>query len=144
VLGAHREAILKTIDFRSATVLVNDNWDEGLASSIRTGVKEMDSIASGVAGVLLMTCDQPRVTARHLRILIEKSEDQPTTMVASVYARTRGTPAVFPRVMFADLLALRGDKGARGLLGQGLSVVEVLLDGGEIDIDQPEDLAETM
>jgi molybdenum cofactor cytidylyltransferase len=95
--------------------------------------------------VLLMTCDQPRVTARHLRILIEKSEEQPTAMIASVYVKTRGTPAVFPRVMFADLLALRGDKGARGLLEKALlPVVEVPLDGGEIDIDQPEDLAEQM
>ncbi len=145
VLGAHREAIQKTIDLRSATVLVNDNWDEGLASSIRIGVKAVDSVASGITGVLLMTCDQPRVIARHLSILIEKSEEQPTAMIASVYARTRGTPAVFPRVMCADLLVLRGDKGARGLLEKApRPVVEVLLDGGEVDIDRPEDLGEPM
>jgi CTP:molybdopterin cytidylyltransferase MocA len=45
--------------------------------------------------------------------------------------------------MFADLLGLRGDKGARGLLAKAsLPVMEIQLEGGELDIDRPEDLAE--
>ncbi len=144
VLGAHRDAIQNAIDFGSATVLVNDKWEEGLASSIRTGVKALDTGAAGPAGVLLMTCDQPRVTAKHLRKMIElfDSNDGPV-LIASIYAGGQGTPAIFPREIFADLLELRGDKGARGLLAKAsLPVIEVQLEGGEVDIDRPEDLAE--
>jgi molybdenum cofactor cytidylyltransferase len=143
VLGAHRDAIQNAIDFRFATVLLNGDWEEGLASSIRVGVKTAET-GTEAAGVLLMTCDQPRVTAEHLRKMIEEFDARAgTVLIASIYAGVRGTPAIFPRAVFADLLALRGDKGARALLAKtSLPVVEILLDGGEVDIDRPEDLAE--
>lgn len=144
VLGAHREVIQSAIDFGVATVLVNDDWEEGMASSIRAGVGAVDTGVGGSAGVLLMTCDQPRVTAEHLREMIEQFDALPGTVpIASIYAGVRGAPAIFPRAMFADLLALRGDRGARGLFTKAsLPVVEIQLEGGEVDIDRPEDLAE--
>ncbi len=143
VLGAHRQDIRNAIDFGSARVLANDDWEEGLASSIRAGIKAVDA-GTVAAGVLLMTCDQPRVTAEHLRKMIEGFDAQAgTALIASIYAGVRGTPAIFPRAMFADLLGLRGDKGARGLLAKAsLPVMEIQLEGGELDIDRPEDLAE--
>ena len=144
VLGAYRERIEKAVPFGDATVIANVDWEEGLASSIRAGVKAAESSATGAAGVLLMTCDQPRVTAKHLQEMIEAFEAHAAAvMIASMYAGVRGTPAIFPRAMFADLLKLSGDKGAGGLLAKAsLPVVEVQLEGGEVDIDRPEDLAE--
>jgi molybdenum cofactor cytidylyltransferase len=54
-----------------------------------------------------------------------------------------GIPAVFPREAFPDLLALRGDKGARALLLEPpFPLVAMSFPGGEIDIDRPEDLKE--
>lgn len=143
VLGAYRQTIQNVIDFGFATVLVNDHWEEGLASSIRTGIEAVD-VGTVAEGVLLMTCDQPRVTAEHLRKMIEGFDAQAgTVLIASIYAGVRGTPAIFPRAMFADLLGLRGDKGARGLLAKAsLPLVEIQLEGGDIDIDRPEDLTE--
>jgi molybdenum cofactor cytidylyltransferase len=141
VLGAYRERIEKALELCDVTVIPNANWEEGLASSIRVGVKAAGAV--GVAGVLLMTCDQPRVTVEHLRMMIEKfgSELNPV-LIASTYAGIRGTPAIFPRTMFADLMGLRGDKGARGLLAKtSLPLMEIPLEGGEVDIDWPEDLA---
>ena len=143
VLGAHRERIEKAVAFGDAMVIANSEWEEGVASSIRAGVGAEDA-GTEAAGVLLMTCDQPRITAKHLREMIEAFDAQArAVLIASIYAGARGTPAIFPRVMFADLLALRGDKGARGLLATALlPVVEIQLEGGEVDIDRPEDLAE--
>jgi CTP:molybdopterin cytidylyltransferase MocA len=143
VLGAYREAIENEIDFGAATVLRNDEWEEGLASSIRAGVKAVEEADAAAAGVLLMTCDQPRVTTGHLRAMIEQFEERPTLIIASIYAGIRGIPVIFPPTMYADLLALRGDRGARGLLANtSLPLVEIPLQGGEVDIDLPQDLAE--
>jgi CTP:molybdopterin cytidylyltransferase MocA len=143
VLGAYREKIEHAVDLGAATVIANTEWEEGLASSIRAGVKVAES-AGHAAGVLLMTCDQPRVTAEHLREMIDEfGVRADAVLIASTYAGVRGTPAIFPRAMFADLLALHDDKGARGLLAKAsLPVVEIQLEGGEVDIDRPEDLAE--
>jgi molybdenum cofactor cytidylyltransferase len=93
---------------------------------------------------LILSCDQPRLSAAHLRALIEAFavQSQPT-IVASAYAGVHGVPAVFPRRVFADLLALKGDKGARALLVKPLCpVIALAFEGGEEDIDQPGDLAQ--
>jgi CTP:molybdopterin cytidylyltransferase MocA len=54
-----------------------------------------------------------------------------------------GVPALFPREVFAELRALRGDKGARPLLIQPpCPLVALPFPGGEIDIDLPADKAQ--
>ncbi|MGA7242386.1 MAG: nucleotidyltransferase family protein, partial [Terracidiphilus sp.] len=76
VLGAHRELIQSAIDFGAANVVMNSDWEEGLASSIRAGVKTVHAEAPTAEGVLLMGCDQPRVTTMHLHRLIQMSYAQ--------------------------------------------------------------------
>ena len=89
-----------------------------------------------------MLCDQPAVTAEHLGRLLAAFRQNPANAIASAYSGKRGIPAIFPREAFPDLLALRGDQGARGLLSEPRrAVTEIALDGGELDIDRPEDLA---
>jgi molybdenum cofactor cytidylyltransferase len=139
VLGAHSEEICASSGLESATIVVNEDWGEGIASSIRAGLREVDE---GASGVLILGCDQPRLTALHLHSLRAVFEARKGTKIAaSVYAGIRGIPAVFPRGAFDRLNALEGDKGARSLLsGAGGNVVEVSFEGGEIDIDSPADL----
>jgi len=139
VLGAHSEEICASSGLESATIVVNEDWGEGIASSIRAGLREVDE---GASGVLILGCDQPRLTALQLHSLRAVFEARKGTKIAaSVYAGIRGIPAVFPRGAFDRLNALEGDKGARSLLsGAGGNVVEVSFEGGEIDIDSPADL----
>lgn len=144
VLGANREVIQKSVDFGSSTIVINREWEEGLASSIRAGLRAVEVAAPDAAGVLLMSCDQPRVTAEHLRRMIKTflAQSQPAA-IASAYAEVVGVPAIFPRVAIPDLRALRGDKGARQLFVEPpWPVVPVPLEGGEVDIDSPDDLAQ--
>jgi molybdenum cofactor cytidylyltransferase len=142
VLGAHRHQIEGRVDLSNAEIVANPEWEEGMASSIRAGIQALDQDASECSGVLLLICDQVAVTAEHLREMLVAFKRDSDKAVASVYAGKRGIPAIFPRKAFTDLLSLRGDQGARGLLAlPSRSVVEVPLDFGEIDIDSPEDLS---
>lgn len=100
-----------------------------MASSIRIGV----SAALGADGVILMTCDQPAVTAEHLCELTAMGE-----ATASAYAGQRGVPAYFPSAALAKLMQLEGDAGARELL-RGALAIELL--AGELDVDTAQDLA---
>jgi molybdenum cofactor cytidylyltransferase len=90
-----------------------------------------------------MTCDQLRLTAAHLRALIESFASQPEpSIVASTYTGVLGVPAVFPQNAFQRLRKLRGDQGARKvLLRPQCPLVQIDFPGGEVDIDQPADLA---
>jgi molybdenum cofactor cytidylyltransferase len=128
VLGAEAERIREGCDLGDATVVENGAWDEGMGSSVRCGVAGVRD----ADGVVLMTCDQPAVTAEHLRALMSACEIR-----ASSYAGRKGVPAYFPAASFAALTALHGDAGARDLL-RGAEAIA--LPGGELDVDTAEDL----
>jgi molybdenum cofactor cytidylyltransferase len=131
VLGAGCAQVVGNSLLGDAVQVINDKWEEGMASSIRLGVNSLGFASKEVDGVVVMTCDQPAVTAAHLRGLMGAE------MKASRYAGRNGVPAFFPREDFGRLLELTGDVGARELL-RGAPFVE--LAGGELDVDTPEDL----
>ena len=141
VIGANADLIGAAVPVDSADVVKNEEWEQGIASSIHAGVNSLDADARGV---LILACDQPRLSAEHLRGLIETFAAQSeTSIVASAYAGVLGIPAVFPREAFPQLLALRGDKGARALLVRApCPLITIPFPGGEVDIDRPDDLAQ--
>ncbi len=144
VLGAHCEMIRESVAFDIASVAMNERWEQGIASSIHTGLSALDFAAPATPGVMILGCDQPKLTTAHLRALIETfAAQKELTIVASTYSGVQGIPAVFPRSAFPHLLALSGDKGARALLlHPPCPLIALDFAGGEIDIDEPGDLAQ--
>jgi molybdenum cofactor cytidylyltransferase len=112
--------------------IVNQEAAEGMASSIRAGLRGLKD-ADPLLGAVILACDQPTVTARHLRELANGGRN----VVASAYAGRKGVPAYFPREVFETLLNLRGDLGARDLLQNARAVP---LECGEFGVDTIEDL----
>lgn len=136
VLGANSELIEKEIQYETVSIVVNPQWAEGMASSIRTGLSKLLEIAPGVQSIIIMVCDQPFVTPSILKMLVAKYLQNGKPIVASKYAGTNGTPALFDKTMFAALLALTGDAGAKKILNENpdwLDTVDFPL--GQTDID---------
>lgn len=131
VVGASFPEVLGNSRLGDVVPVINDKWQNGIASSIVRGIRTIGVVATDIDGVVLMTCDQPAVTAEHLRALVAAGE-----VTASAYAGRRGVPAYFPAAAFRGLLELRGDAGARELL-RGAPAVE--LAGGELDVDTAAD-----
>jgi molybdenum cofactor cytidylyltransferase len=143
VLGAHRESIVAEVDLSGVQVVTNHDWEQGIASSIHEGIRTMEQSSAKAAAVLLLVCDQPKLSVKHLRRLIEayQEADEPV-IVASWYVGIAGIPAIFPVSQFGKLLGLRGDAGARHILRKpDCAMVMIDFEGGEVDIDTPEDLA---
>ena len=128
VLGASAASIQAVCDLGDAVIVMNEDWAEGMGSSVRVGV----GVLRDLDGCVVTTCDMPAVTAAHLQSLMAKGE-----VTASFYAGRRGVPAYFPVSAFQSLMELHGDAGAKALL-QLAPFVE--LAGGELDIDTAEDL----
>jgi len=141
VLGAEREAIRASVATGDAIFVDNDAWQEGIASSMRAGLRAIQEHQP--AGVLMMPCDQPRLSEDHLRMLLSAFRAEgDACIIASFYAGTRGVPALFPSAMLPQLNLLSGDMGARKLLlDPPVPLREVAFPGGEVDIDSPGDLA---
>jgi len=138
VLGAHAREVAPALRQSGATVVVNRDWEEGLASSIRTAVR---TAPPRCEGLLLVLCDQAAVTSDDLRRLFVAWRRHPVLIAAALYDGAPGLPALFPRWAFSDLLELRGDRDARLILRRNADrLVRVPMPDAAINLDTPEDL----
>ena len=138
VLGAGADELAPLLKHSPGSVVINQDWREGLASSIRAGIARLPSTC---AGALLLLADQAAVTADDLQRLAGTWRKQPQYIAAASYDGTTGVPAIFPRAMFRALAELRGDVGARTLLRRSADrVVRVSMPSAALDVDTPEDL----
>lgn len=139
VLGARAAELVPLIGASTASVLINRNWEEGIASSIRLGIEHLPGSCDGV---LLLLADQVQVSAQDLNQLASVWRRQPQFAAAAQYGGGVGVPAIFPRNAFRALLQLRGDRGAQAWLrANDTRVVGIPMPRAAIDIDTPADLA---
>ncbi|HEX3346382.1 MAG TPA: nucleotidyltransferase family protein, partial [Polyangiaceae bacterium] len=103
------------LDGLPVRLLANPGCAEGIASSIRVGVAWADREAYD--GVVLLLSDQPALTAHHVDVLAGACGAE-VAVVASRYGGELGVPALFVRALFPALLALRGECGAKALIGR--------------------------
>ena len=138
VLGANAADLAPLLRHSPATIVINREWQDGLASSIRAGVARLPGFCTGV---MLVLADQAAVTAEDLRRLAGTWRRQPGFIVAAQYGATMGAPAIFPSSSFRDLTELSGDRGANHLFHRNPDrVVRVPMESAALDIDTPEDL----
>lgn len=137
VSGAHAPAVEAAIGHLPVTVVRNEAWHEGLASSLRRGVQAMPAHAEAC---LVLLCDQAAITAADLMRLVEAWQGFPQRMAAAGYAGTAGVPAIFPRAVWPALARLRGDHGARRLLAGAAALTVVAMPNAAVDVDTPADL----
>ncbi|MGZ8559497.1 MAG: nucleotidyltransferase family protein [Chitinophagaceae bacterium] len=140
VLGANAALLEKVIEEKKVHIVVNKDWNEGMASSIRCGLNTLLQIAPSSDAVILMVCDQPFVSPSLLNELIATQKNTGKPIVSCQYENTFGPPALFYKTIFADLLILKGDAGARKIVVQRSNdTATVLFARGNIDIDTEAD-----
>lgn len=140
VLGAEAGRSRAEVDGLPVNVVVNEEWREGMASSIRAGIEALIEADLRVAAALLLVCDQPRLSGALLRRVCERFDGRAGRCVACAYAGTVGVPALFERALFDRLARLEGDRGAKELLHQaGDDLLTVPWPDGALEIDRPEE-----
>lgn len=136
VVGAYAELYTPLARAAGAEVVVNPDWDEGLASSLRAGIK---SVPEEADAALILLGDQPLVTVEHFEKMLEVYRSSASTLVFSSYSGVRGAPTLLDRSLFGAVQTLRGNTGARTLQDRA-RVAEVKLREA-FDVDTPEDAA---
>jgi molybdenum cofactor cytidylyltransferase len=140
VLGARAAELTPLLKHSPGSIVVNRDWRDGLASSIRAGIARLPPSCDGV---MLVLADQACVTAEDLRRLAGAWRRQPLGVAAAQYRGTVGAPVIFPRHLFSELSDLRGDSGARVLLKRHADgLVKVPMTSAAFDLDTPDDLLE--
>jgi molybdenum cofactor cytidylyltransferase len=119
-------------------LVVNPDFQEGLAGSIAAGI---GAVAETAAGAMLLLADQPLIDAQYLRSMVKIWQQNADCIIASEYADTTGPPAIFPASFFDRLTSLTGDHGARQILRDKSSpVIRLKCASAAVDIDEPGDL----
>jgi molybdenum cofactor cytidylyltransferase len=118
-------------------VVVNEGWEEGMASSVRCG---LNAISEKTKQVILMMCDQPFVNAALLDSLVKVQAETEKKIIACSFADTFGPPALFHHSLFPELRELNGDVGARKVVERHAEeVITIPFQNGEVDIDEEKD-----
>jgi molybdenum cofactor cytidylyltransferase len=139
VLGANADRLGPLVRHESVNVVLNPDYAQGMAGSIRAGLA---AAPADSRGVLIALADQVAVTSDDLRQLVICWQQRPDRIVAAQYTGTTGAPAIFPSELFGELAALQGDRGARALLSLHADrVVAVPMPSAALDVDTPADLA---
>jgi molybdenum cofactor cytidylyltransferase len=138
VLGAHAREIAPALRQSAASVIVNRDWQEGLASSIRVAV---ESAPPRCDGLMLLLADQVAVTADDLRHLYAAWKRHPILVAAALFDGAPGLPAIFPRWALPGLLELRGDRDPKQVIRRNADqLVRIPMPNASVDLDTPEDL----
>jgi xanthine/CO dehydrogenase XdhC/CoxF family maturation factor/CTP:molybdopterin cytidylyltransferase MocA len=139
VAGKEAATMKQQLEDMNIELVINSKYAEGMASSIREGVKHLCGKHPHVAHILIMLCDQPYVDVTHLRSLVLQQQLTVAPVAASNYAGRNGVPAIFHQSVFPQLLALEGDTGAKHVIeGLGEAVTIVPFPEGVIDVDSME------
>jgi molybdenum cofactor cytidylyltransferase len=140
VLGANADLVAPEIDKSKVHVIKNSEWEEGMASSLRMGLKTLQKIFPSVEGVIFLVCDQPYVSAALINDLINTHIESSKPIVTCNYGEAIGPPAFFHKSFFTELMKLKGDAGAKKVIQQHSDeVATVLFTNGKIDIDTRDD-----
>lgn len=140
VFGANADEISKKVDKSKVSSIVNTDWSEGMASSVRNGLNELLFISPSTDAVIFMVCDQPYISSEVINELIASQKETGKPIVTCNYGETIGPPALFHRSLFPHLMQLKGDAGARKIIQQHSDdVATVLFMKGKFDIDTNED-----
>jgi molybdenum cofactor cytidylyltransferase len=142
VTGHQAERIRVALDGLDLRFTDNPDFASGLASSLRVGIA---SLPPHAAGALIVLGDMPEVSARDLdRLVASFVASGGQQVVRASHDGKRGNPVILPRSVFADVLRLEGDVGARQIIESGSAgVIDVEIgQGASVDVDTAEAMAE--
>jgi molybdenum cofactor cytidylyltransferase len=139
VLGCFADQLLPEVEATNATVVLNDQWMEGVSTSLRGGLA---AVASDARGVFIYPADMPLLTPHVLKELARRQQVSGRPAAMTEAGGVRGVPVFITRSLFPALMIQEGDVGgAQYLRAHPESVEAVHFDDADLvrDVDRPED-----
>ena len=142
VIGHAAALVAAALADLDVCIVENKKFCEGLSTSLVCGLTALPMECQGVA---ILLGDMPFVAPPVIDALIATFDPgSGRSICVPTFKGRRGNPVLWPRDLFPTLLGLKGDAGAKRLIGAHAELVcevETGDDGVLLDIDTPEDLA---
>ena len=114
VLGFQKSKVRKiTVKNKKINFVFNKNYKSGMASSIKTGLKE---ISKRSIGFLIVQADMPLISKKIIDSLCYSIRNNNKEIVAPIYKSNMGNPIGFKRSMTRILNKTSGDSGAKKII----------------------------
>lgn len=133
VVGHEGAAVAKALAGLHVTIVTNDDWELGLATSISAGVA---AVGPDAEAIVIAVGDQPELDPFVVRAVVARWRETGQPIVSASYRGVRGHPVLFARSVFPELLALHGDAGARLLIERAPERVSYV----QVDTPMPPDV----
>ncbi len=141
VLGANANLIKSKIKTENIHFILNDNYNDGLSSSIIAGIHHFKKNKIQLDGFLILLADQPAISVAYLQEIINLFHKNTSKIITSNYGDFLGVPALFPSKYFEDLQLIKGDKGAKKFINQNTeNTLSPKIKANLVDIDTKQDL----
>ena len=139
VLGAHHQMIQEKLVTGQVELLINDQWEKGMSTSLQMGIAYFTEVFP-VDRIVVLLCDQPFVDAELIKELLSTQTNTEQGIVCSRYGNAFGVPAVFTKNYFPKIMDLKGQEGAKKIIMGHIHDLEyVEFPKGNIDIDTEQD-----
>jgi len=138
VINRELRTLIPQLEVMGLRVVINEQAESGMGSSIACAVGATESHS----GWLIMLADMPYIKTETIMLLVNKLK-QGASIVAPTVDQQRGHPVGFSQCFNDELLALNKDMGARQILKNHQSELELVAvkdEGIIIDIDQLSDV----
>ncbi|MCW9014991.1 MAG: nucleotidyltransferase family protein [Gammaproteobacteria bacterium] len=146
VINRELSALTTQLEQMGLRVVINEQAEQGMGSSIACGVRASeftnDKSCQGASSWLIMLADMPYIKTETIMLLVDKLKDG-ARMIAPTFGQQRGHPVGFSQCYKKELLALNEDMGARQVLKNNQSELELVSINDEgilIDIDYSGDV----
>ena len=141
VTGHQADRVEEALAGADVRLVHNSEYREGLSASIRAGLA---AVPESTQAAVICLGDMPLVRSQHLdRLVAAFDPAEGREICVPVFEGKRGNPVLFARRFFAEMTAVRGDVGARHLIGEYEEFVcEVAMDDRAVlvDVDSPQAL----
>ena len=107
VLGSESEIISEKIEFKNSNILVNENWPEGITSSIRTALFFYQN-QKDINDIIFFLGDQPEVDVEVINAL-KKDGHEGNKVLIPQYRYKLGFPILIPRMFWPKLELITED-----------------------------------
>jgi molybdenum cofactor cytidylyltransferase len=136
VVPADNHELRHLFEVKGFSLITNHNPSDGIGSSIALAVQTVANTKA--AGMMIVLADMPFIKPAHFIALSDRISAGCATCINQ---NQQLPPVLFSREYFDKLQKIQGDKGAKRLLQQATTLVEIAITSkAAIDIDELKDI----
>ena len=142
ISGSDHKKINQILNKSRVKVIKNNNYNDGINSSISFGVKKLDKQSPSV---MICLADMPLLRTKDYNNILnfEKNKGDESSIIVPFYNGIRGNPVIFGCHFYNELSLLKGDEGGKKLINKNkMNLVKFLSKskGYFFDIDIQSDI----